>query len=231
MDHPFRNAIFGGFNRQDVLAYLENTSKEAARQQEEYQQKLAELQASAAQQEAELAQQLAQVRLLTQENEELRAKQEQTNIALSSSRTECSQTAQVLKAAQREAETLRAKIAALEPDAAAYAAIKERAAGVELDAHRRAQAVQDAAQLQACQLHRQMEQWIQKVEREYDTLRSEVESTVSHAADQLEKAEKSLNKVTALMGEQDVALESLAQTYLDAAPDKAAASIPASEQE
>ena len=31
MDHPFRSAMFGGFNRQDVLTYLETTAQEAAR--------------------------------------------------------------------------------------------------------------------------------------------------------------------------------------------------------
>ena len=34
MDHPFRGAAFGGFNRQDVLTYLENTAREAAQQRE-----------------------------------------------------------------------------------------------------------------------------------------------------------------------------------------------------
>lgn len=31
MDHPFRSAMFGGFNRQDVLEYLENSAQQAAR--------------------------------------------------------------------------------------------------------------------------------------------------------------------------------------------------------
>lgn len=30
MDHPFRSAAFGGFNRQDVLDYLEKTAAENA---------------------------------------------------------------------------------------------------------------------------------------------------------------------------------------------------------
>ena len=33
MDHPFRSATFGGFNRQDVLTYLESTAKTAEEQQ------------------------------------------------------------------------------------------------------------------------------------------------------------------------------------------------------
>ena len=40
MDHPFRSAALGGFNRQDVLDYLEKTSAENAQRQQELQQKL-----------------------------------------------------------------------------------------------------------------------------------------------------------------------------------------------
>ena len=46
MDHPFRSATFGGFNRQDVLDYLESTSKTAAEQQTALQAQLEEQQAS-----------------------------------------------------------------------------------------------------------------------------------------------------------------------------------------
>lgn len=231
MDHPFRSAMFGGFNRQDVLAYLENTAKEAAQQQQECWQKLEEAQAAADRQETELAALREQTGCLTEINDELRTRQAQLEAELSASRDERERTARELEAARREAEELRAKVAALAPDAAAYTAIKDRTAGVELDAHRRAQAVQEESERQARQLRRRMEQWVQKVEREYDALRSEVESTVSHAADQLEKAGRSLEKVTALMGEQDVALEALAQAYADTDPAKVDAPLPLSENE
>ena len=42
MDHPFRSAAFGGFNRQDVLDYLEKTAAENARKQQELQRRLEE---------------------------------------------------------------------------------------------------------------------------------------------------------------------------------------------
>ena len=40
MDHPFRGAAFGGFNRQDVLTYLENTARETAQQRQALEQQL-----------------------------------------------------------------------------------------------------------------------------------------------------------------------------------------------
>lgn len=231
MDHPFRNAMFGGFNRQDVLTYLEQTAQEAAKHQQELESQLGQAQDTMARQDAQLSEQQEQLGLLRRENEELREKLEQANLALSSSRTQCSQSGNELEQAKRQVEELQAKVAQLEPGAAAYDAVKERTAGVELEAHRRAQAVQEQAQEQARQLRRQMEQWMQKLEREYDSLRSQVESTVSHAADKLDKAGKCLEQVTALMEEQEVALEAIAQTYAASAPEKVAAPMPIPEHE
>ena len=40
MDHPFRNAALGGFNRQDVLDYLEKTAAENTQKQQELEKQL-----------------------------------------------------------------------------------------------------------------------------------------------------------------------------------------------
>ena len=42
MDHPFRSAAVGGFNRQDVLSFLETQSKQTAQVQQELQTQLEE---------------------------------------------------------------------------------------------------------------------------------------------------------------------------------------------
>lgn len=65
-----------------------------------------------------------------------------------------------------------------------------------------------------------MEQWMTRVGREYDALRTEVEATISHAADQLDKAGKCLEQVSALLSDQDVALEELSRAYDSTVPDK-----------
>ena len=226
MDHPFRNAMFGGFNRQDVLTYLEQTAQEAAQRQQELEHKLDQAQETLSKQDAQLSEQAEQLSRLTQENDELRAQLEQANLALSSSRTQCSQQSGQLEAVRQELEAARQRAADLEPDAAAYSAVKERTAGVELEAHRRAQAIQDEAQRQAAQLHRRTELWLQKLGREYDALRSEVEATVSHAADKLDKANRALEQVSNLLEEQNSAWEQLAQSYAEQTPEKVEAPMP-----
>ena len=231
MDHPFRSAAFGGFNRQDVLTYLENTAKESGEKQQQLQQQLDQARETSARQAAQLGEQGERLSALTNENQQLHAQIEQLNRYLADSRAQGEQTAAELARTRAVLEDVKGKLAALEPDALAYAAVKERTAGVELEAHCRAQAVLDRAEEEARQLRRRMEQWVQRVEREYDGLRGEVESTVSHAADQLSKAGRCLEKVTALMGEQDAALEALAETCRSGDPGRAAAPMPIPEVE
>ena len=134
-----------------------------------------------------------------------------------------------LEELRRERDSLRRRVAELEPGAAAYTAVKERAAGVELEAHCRAQNVLNEADGQARELRRGMEQWLGRVQLEYDALRSEVESTVSHAADQLEKAGKCLEQVNALLADQDVALEELSRAYDSTDREKVPAPMPLTE--
>ena len=230
MDHQFRNAVFGGFNRQDVLDYLETLARENA-------QKRQELEQSIGRAEGERDELRTQKRALEGEKEELLRSVQRSQSELAALRTQMGereqtarQTQQALEESRREAEALREQVARLEPDAAAYAAVKDRSAGVELEAHRRAQGVLDQANSQARHLRQQMEQWMTRVGREYDALRTEVEATISHAADQLDKAGKCLEQVSALLSDQDVALEELSRAYDSTVPDKVPAPVPLEEE-
>lgn len=229
MDHPFRSAALGGFNRQDVLDYLEKTSAENAQRQQELQQKLEAAEEERRQLSAKTTEQEEQLAILRRDRDQLKEQLEQVQQALNSSQAREEAQEEALAALRQERDTLKSRAEALEPDAAAYEAIKERTAGVELEAHCRAQNVLNQADAQAKELRRNMEQWIGRVELEYDALRSEVESTVSHAADKLEKAGKCLEQITALLADQDVALEALSQAYDNTDPSKVPAPVPLQE--
>lgn len=229
MDHPFRSAALGGFNRQDVLDYLEKTSAENAQRQQELQQKLEAAEEERGRLAARTGEQEEQMAILQRERDSLQQQLEQIKQALAVGQDREEAQERELAGLRRERDALKARVEALEPEAAAYEAVKERTAGVELEAHCRAQKIVDQADGQARELRRNMEQWVSRVEREYDALRSEVESTVSHAADQLEKAGKCLDKMTALLADQDVALEALSQAYDNTDPDKVPAPVPLQE--
>ena len=101
----------------------------------------------------------------------------------------------------------------MQPSADAYEELKERTAGVELEAHRRAQNIQDEAQAQADQLRHRMHQWMAQSGREYEALREGIETIVAHAAEELTQAEKRLKEVHALLEEREMALHTIQQDY------------------
>ncbi len=215
MDHPFRSAAFGGFNRQDVLSYLEKSAKQAAQKQDELQKQVDALEELKARQEAELAELRERAETLERESEELRDRLERSGNDLSAVRAEDGRKDAELESARRELESLRSKVAALEPNASAYVGLKDRTAGVELDAHRRAQAIQEEAEAQAAELRQQMRQWLQRTEREYGSLRAELEAAVAAASGELGKAGKCLEQAAGLMEERDAGLRSLSKLCAD----------------
>ncbi len=201
MDNRFRSAAFGGFNRQDVMDYLERSAKEHDQQMEGLRAQLEQAQQEAAQMHSQLSQAQEQAQQAKNELErntaERQSAQEQSDL---------------LAQTQEELTRLRGRIAQLEPDAAAYAAIKERTAGIELEAHRRAQAIVDEAQAQAEQLRREQAQWLERVERDYYDLRAQVGTTVTQAASELERVRQGLDNISLCMNNQHSALERLMQT-------------------
>lgn len=218
MDHPFRTAAVGGFNRQDVLTYLETVTREAAERHQELQKQLDQAAEEKSQREQELVELRKQCADQTAELAELRQQLADTKQELTDSRTHGAGADSELESVRREADELRRKVAALQPGAEAYDAVKERTAGMELEAHHRAELVKEEAREQAAQLRTRTQEWMAQVEREYDALRAQVESTVSHAADQLNRVGKDLDAITAMLEERDMALEILAEEYQKQAP-------------
>ena len=234
MEHPFRSAAIGGFNKQDVLDFLEEQAKQSAQAQQALQDQLAESerQEGALRRESgELRRQLEEVRreleAALRDRDSLRDRLGQAEQELSASRTRADGLARELEEVRRERDQAQSRTQALEPDAQAFVQLKERTAGVELDAHRRAQAIQEKAEGNAQKLRRQTEQWLT---REYDALRSQVETTISHAASELEKAGLCLDQVGQLMASQETALEELSAAYDRTDPSRVEAPVPLPEE-
>ena len=238
MDHPFRSAAIGGFNKQDVLSFLEEQSKQSVQAQQRLQEQLEEANRqleALGREKADLQGQLAGVRqeleALRESQSGLSAQLSRTEQELSVSRAQGERTAQELEKTRRERDGLQAKLNTALPDAQAYVQIKERTAGVELEAHRRAQAIQDRAEDDAQRVRRKLEQWLQRMEREYDQMRGEVEITVSHAASELDRVRAGLNRVTQLVDSQEEALKGIARAYDETAGPKPEAPMPIPEEE
>lgn len=162
----FRTAV-RGFNRQDVQDYIEQMAavhrQEAAelrKQLEKSDRRIQELEETVSAMDA-MAEELAQTQ----------AALDAANQMVSRLRGEMSQADAKLSVAKKEKERLQTQVAALEPLAAGYQEIRDRAANVELDAHQKAQAAVNEAKAEVERIRGETRRWLSQVMEEYSTLR------------------------------------------------------------
>ena len=204
-----RGVLFGGFRRQDVLNCLETMNQE-------YEQSLEALRSQLAGEEQarrELEQTVAEQGAQSTENQRLSKALEQSETALAAARTELDRKSEQLSQLEQDCAAMKAEVERLRPAAGAYEEIKDRTAGIELDAHRRAQTIVREAEAQAAKLRADMEQWLGRVEQGYDLLRTDMDATVSHAANELDRVRKSLDGVTEDFNAYDRRLAELIKAY------------------
>ena len=125
----FRTAAFGGFRKEDVLAYLEQSSKAHSERVNALQRELEQAKAACAEDQKENSG-------LTGEVTRLQEKLAQFSADLTAATARKNELEQLTAQLQSELEAMR-------PAAEAYEAIKERTAGIELEAHGRAQAIEE----------------------------------------------------------------------------------------
>lgn len=229
-ESSFRTAVFGGFNRQDVLNYIEMSAKTAAERtaalEKEVEAVTQERAAAAA--EAERAKEQAaalerEVERLGKLLTERTAALEQTEVALVSESAASS-------AAREELGAIKGRISALESGANAYAELKDRTATIELEAHQRARAIENDALEKAKKVRTAAEQILYKVQAGYGRLRNDVDATIAHASGELGRVDKALESVQAEFAEHDAELERLLHSYRESAGCKAPEPLPLEEK-
>lgn len=220
----FRTVAFGGFHKQDVLNYITSSSKE-------YQDQIAGLK-----EKAESAR---------REREELAEKAESAEAARQERAAECERLSAALEQAQRELTALKAehekasarlgeleeRLPGLEEDATAYAALKDRTATIELEAHRKAQETVEQAKAQAAKTRGELESWLRRVQSGYQRLRTDVSATVTHLTGELERGKKSLEEAMPAFQQYDKTLAELLECERAAAGPKAPEPLPLEEEE
>ena len=203
----FRAAL-GGFNRRDVMAYIEQSAAAHHRRVSELEQRLAR----AEQERDDMRQEADGLRSqqgdLAAEEARVRSSLEESTEALARLRGELSQTETKLGVAREELKRMQEKVAELAPMAERYEQLKDRVATVELDAHRKAQATIDEAQAQVDALREQARQWTGQVLEQHQALCQGVQRMLEQArevaameqslAQAQEQAQALLGKVEAL---------------------------------
>ena len=190
----FRTAI-GGFNRQDVQQYIEQTAAAHKRELDELQQKLDQAERRNQELEAALSGAESEKSGAAAEEAKVRASLETSTRTLAKLRGELTQTESKLTVARKELERLQNQVGTLEPMAESYVQLKDRVATVELDAHRRAQDTVDAARTEAERVRADTQQWLDGVLEQYGQLRRGMDDLLAQA--------QALGKAAEQVGELD----------------------------
>ena len=143
----FRTSTFGGFQKQDVLNYIETSNQEHREKLEAVRRELAEAEAAKAAQAEETAAAQAQTEAKEKELQALREElaaahkeAEERKLEISLLEEELEKAKQRLADTEAQLKESEEKLAKAGPAAAAYEKVKDRTAGIELEAHCRATA-------------------------------------------------------------------------------------------
>ncbi len=185
--YPFRSAAFGGFARQDVLNYLKQAQQ--VHEQALLEQQTARIAAEAQAQEAALR---VQSLLREQEDAQRRVKELAVQLA-EAEQAALRQTAAMESLARRSAEQsdqieeLENVLQRLRPQAESYVNLKDRAAGIELSAHERAELALLQAKRESERVRARAIEWLKEVQGEYQELREDMSITFRKTTQELER--------------------------------------------
>ena len=203
-NYSFKSVAFGGFDKQDVVRYLEQASEKAAAVQRELEEENGNLRKQAEETAEELERLRAQVEELTAERDGLREKLESEAAARAD--------LEPLRALEKDVARLTAERDALKPDAESYARFRERLGAIECEARNRADDLEEEA---AVQTRRTVEEFRSR----YQQLMSAFESTAGHVNSELRKIEVTLSQLPRALDQTGAELNDLA-SRLEKKPEK-----------
>lgn len=193
-NNTFKSVTFGGFDKQDVIRYIEQAAREASEAQEALTKENESLRNQVEELTAQLRGTVSQVEALESEGKELRTQLEAERAAR-----------QALEPVKPEMERLRGEVEKLRPDAEAYAQFRERIGAIECEARKRAADLEDAT------IHR-LEGMIAAFREQYKTLAASFDTTAAHVTGELRKVEVNLAQLPRSMDQAGVELEKLSET-------------------
>ena len=191
----FKTVAFGGFDKQDVIAYIEQTAREAAEAQKQLQEENETLRKQLAAAESDLIS-------LRSQAEQLSARQAELQKELAGE-SAARRNLELLKPLEEEAARLREENESLRPDAEAYAQFRHRIGAIECEARKRAADMEeDTAE--------QMRKTLDLFRQQYQVLMSTFESTASYVTGELRKMEVNLSQLPRAMDQSGSELNELA---------------------
>lgn len=169
----FRGAL-NGFNRKDVLQYIEQSAVAHRRQMAELEERLAASEEARTRLEGELSGLRDEKGSVAAEEARVRASLEEATEVLTKLRGELTDTDTALTHSKSELARLQSQVGELAPMAQSYGELKDRVATIELDAHRKAQVTLDEAKAEADRVRQETSAWVDQVLAQYGALREQM---------------------------------------------------------
>ena len=152
-----RTAAFGGFNRQDVVDYIESSAREHTAQINALRAELKD----------------AQDRLTAMEDEKARAD------ALTERCNALSAQVEELTPLQQEVEQLRAQVESYRPQAEAFCSLKDTVANIEMEAHTRANQLVQNAEKEATAKRQKAGEMLDQMMSEYGSVGQKANASIT----------------------------------------------------
>ena len=194
-NYPIKSVTFGGFDKQDVISYIEKAAQQASAAQQQLQEENDRLRAQVEELTRKNSALLIQLDAMTLQKEGL----EEKLAAESAARAEL----EPYKALEDQVASLEAEIARLQPDAKCYVQFRERIGAIECEARERADDLEKAT-------IGQLQKTVDLFRDQYQTLMSTFESTASHVNSELRKVEVNLTQLPRAMDQSSNELNELA---------------------
>lgn len=182
--NAFKSAAFGGFNKQDVIEYIEKTAKENKTAQEELRQENDSLKEEAENLKKETSDLSDQISLLKNQLHE----QSEANSLLQSEVERLRKEHAELETLRCQMKELTAQADAFRPDAEAYRQFRDRIGDIECEARKR------AADIEA-DTNNRLESAVADFRKKYENLASSFDSASGFVMEELRKVEVNLTQL------------------------------------
>ena len=183
-NYSIKSVTFGGFDKQDVIRYIEETAKAAAATEKELHEKLEQVR-------VENQDLLSRLNSAEKELASLQARFQDLTLEYNQVKDDVAREA----AARLELEPLKPlqeEVDRLRPDAEAYAQFREKIGAIECEARKR------AADLESATIQK-LRQNVDLFREQYQILMSSFESTAAHVTSELRKVEVNLTQLPRTM--------------------------------
>lgn len=194
-NYSIKSVAFGGFDKKDVVRYIEQTSQQAAALQQELQSEIDTLRSSNAALSDEISALRAQLNEASERCIQMESALNQEVLARRELET--------LKPLEEEVSRLKAEAEVLRPNAEAYVRFRENLGNIECEARKRASDMESAALSQ-------LQRTVDLFRSQYQIMMNTFEATASHVNTELRKVEVNLSQLPRTMDQAGNELNTLA---------------------